>query len=155
MKSGQSNSWFFVLAAGGLVLMLTGIWLWRKMAQSRKWMKTSGTILSSNIRREWRQMAGGRMVYFVTPEVSYDYLVNGQKYTGSRVAIIEDDSSYEDSTQQDGLKYSVGQQVDVYFDPLKPSSASLTLSDASNGILAFGMFILGLLTLAAGIYCYW
>ena len=47
-------------------------------------------------------------------------------------------------------KYSRGQLVDVYYNPKKPSDASLSIEDPTHGFLPWVMIIVGIIILGTG-----
>lgn len=116
------------LAACGLVLVRAAVRL-RKM--QRRWLKTSGTIISSEAVRldahfDWlnpRRYFRGRTVY--------EYVVDGVRYQSDRISFGDlHSTSNRHVAEDDADRFEPGRHVDVYYDPDVPSSAVLQPSSA-------------------------
>jgi len=116
----------------------------------QSWPKTIGTIIESGINPHW-EGGGGRYRYIVSPNVIYEYDVAGKRYTGSQLALVQWDTASADFARTKAEKYSVGQKVDVYYDPRKPASATLRVGDPTGGKLPIGIIISGTALAITGI----
>jgi hypothetical protein len=96
----------------GIGILILGIVIRRKLQNSELWPKTTGLILESTIEDGWVNVGGGR-ARVVRPKVTYEYQVDGKKFTSSQLALVENNSADENVARGKSEKYSVGQQVVV------------------------------------------
>lgn len=94
----------------------------------RRWLKTGGTIVSSEAVKldAVRELLNPRS-YFKGRTV-YEYAVDGVRYQSDRIGF--DDMAFSNSrliAERDADRFSPGNHVDVYYDPDAPSSAVLDL----------------------------
>jgi len=142
----------FVIPAVFVVLGIFLIWLGvrsRKLANASKaWPSTPGRIATSLV-REYEStdndQVNTRVTY--TAEVEYDYLVEGEVLRGNRVQFGLGGSSNSKAIREIVNRYPVGAEVDVYYDPAKPSQC--TLEQKAAGSVAF-FLIIGTLFLILG-----
>jgi Protein of unknown function (DUF3592) len=136
----------------GCLLVVYGVYLLKRLADSISWPKTNGVILESTVQSEWAG-AGGSRIFVVCPKVTYEYQVEGKKYTSSQLALIERNSADENLARRKAEKYSPGQQVEVFYNPRKPGFAVLAVGDPTGGKLPYGMIIIGIgLTITGAIW---
>ena len=137
----------------GCLLVVFGVYLLKRLADSKSWPKTNGVILESTVQSKWVMAGGGSRIFVVCPKVTYEYEVNGGKYTSSQLALIERDSADENLARRKAEKYSPGQQVEVFYNPRKPGFAVLAVGDPTGGKLPYGMIIIGIgLTITGAIW---
>jgi hypothetical protein len=137
----------------GCLVAVYGVYLLKRLADSKSWPKTNGVILESTVQSEWVGAGGGGRIFVVCPKVTYEYEVDGGKYTSSQLALIERDSANENLARGKAGKYSPGQQVEVFYNPRKPGFAVLAVGDPTGGKLPYGMIIFGIgLTITGAIW---
>lgn len=107
----------------GVLLLATGVKL-REVWRCRKWLTTSGRIVSSKVESRRRTGVGetaGTMGNY--PSVTFDYTVRGRHYTGRRIGIGEQmaDAGVEGVLD----RYPQGAEVDVYYNPDNPEESVL------------------------------
>jgi hypothetical protein len=127
-----------VIAGAG---MLLGMWFMQDRARrSQSWPTTLGTVLEARV----EERSGEKKKY--RPIIRYAYAVNGAAYESDRYSF---GSTRQSKNAADGLcaKYPPGSQVQVHYDPARPSEAVLILPPA-GGTVPLG--IAGALVLAAG-----
>ncbi len=90
--------------------------------------KTLGVITHSSVESGVEPSS----VFVFMPKVSYEYKVDGKRYTSSQLAIIEHNTASEDLARQKAEKYVPGQHVEVYYDPEKPAFAILVVCPSNN-----------------------
>jgi hypothetical protein len=109
------------------VLSLLALW-WtvaevRRNAQARHsshWSKVSGSILDSRVHV---RPGTSRFPSRSYPVIHYAYTVTGHAYQGNRATF---DESCDESYARDVVdRYPAGMQVDVFYDPNRPSIAVL------------------------------
>jgi len=103
----------------GLGLFIGGAWSYSKALATQSWPTTEGRITSSQIYEDSDEDGTSYGL-----NVSYDYVVNDQRYTGTRISLTDYSSSYNYAT---GLaeKYPVDQRVPVFYDPADPAKSVL------------------------------
>lgn len=127
-------------------MSVLGVALRRKLADSKTWPKTTGEIVRCSIRYERSNRQS-----VVCPDVAYKYTVEGVEYVSTRLALVEINTSSEELAEGKAAKYSRGQLVDVYYNPKKPDFAVLTVGDSTQGKFPFGMIIVGVVAIIAGV----
>lgn len=108
-----------------------GIYLITSSTAASDWPTASGIVVESDVRKKERRKQDGSGSYSVyTPRVVYKYEVADKSYQCDRIG-YDDYESYIPSagTAFDKVKeYSVGKAVEVRYDPLDPSNATLETS---------------------------
>lgn len=149
-----------ICGVGGL-LGGTGMLFWffrtRRLSQeSQAWPAAPGTITRSDISENVSRDADGEhdsTTY--TPNVGYEYVVDGQTYHGTRIQFGGPWCSSRASAVQYVERYPLGAKVEVFHDPGKPSLCTLdrTTSRASLvwiGLIAALLYVVGGLFLLVG-----
>lgn len=95
----------FVIAAMGLYILVMSLIYTRRGLSSCDWPKAEGRVLSSKVKTNY----GKNTTY--TPEVRYEYVVQGKSFTGKRLTYGRAAYPYEDEAQEIADRYSVGEQV--------------------------------------------
>jgi hypothetical protein len=100
-------------------------------AESRGWSTAPGTITSSQLGSVHIAGRGGGRTEW-SADVSYQYVVDGQTFTGHRVNF--DDAR---NTDRDGMaalvsRYPAGQTVTVHYNPSDPTSTVLDVSPPAS-----------------------
>lgn len=111
----------------GLLLIYLG---WRnrqRAALSLQWPTAEGQITSSSI-RVWKDRESGDQY---EPKVEYGYAVNGEIFSGNRIAFGSSSTRSRVAAQQVLDSYPVGEMVPVYYDPARPKESVLTQKAAS------------------------
>jgi len=145
--------WGLVPVALGLFCGAVVVRFLAKVRAARAWRSTTGTITKSGVQSKWR--VTGILNYSLIHElqVEYGYEVDGCAYTGRNVTFGTVSSSLRRWEERKAARYAVGQGVEVWYDPDKPSDSVL---DRRFGalyltlplLLGIGLLILGILTLA-------
>jgi uncharacterized protein DUF3592 len=156
----MSDNLLLALVAGGfgaIVLVLVVLSL-REAAAMKRWPVAKGRVLSSKV-EEYRTGAasanfGGprnRMTLY-RPVVIYEYEVDGHRFTGDRIAQSPGmHRGVSDFAQQTADRYRAGTEVDVRYNPERPSECVLEPRVPKSWILGL-MVGMGLLALAAYLY---
>jgi hypothetical protein len=106
-----------------------GVFLYRRSQQAKvakdaaqSWPKTKGMVLKSRV--ESRRTGNTTSTY---PVVVYRYEVNGKTYESQTIKAGDQFMSVRimGDAQKTVDRYSVGNQVTVYYNPAKPSEAAL------------------------------
>lgn len=120
-------------------------WWWAivmlyKNEKARSWKITTGTLLKSEV--------SGVENDFIS--VLYEYVVQGQKYTGNRVWVLEGSGSPGEGFTEDWVKRNpIGAKVKVYYNPKNPSECALA---KNSPFLAIFILTIGLIFLAVGLF---
>jgi len=112
--------------------------------RTKYWPKAIGEIVSSSLHESRRRTKNKSYVNQYTADIEYVYSVQGNEYNSKKIK-WSDHASTSESVHQDILdQYPVGQQVDVFYNPEKPSVGLLVPSVGSGtfiGLLFFGLAI--------------
>lgn len=125
---------------------LYGVWLAFHALRSDKWPSTKGTITTSQVRPSRRSQIGRR--HQATVDIRYDYRVNGQQYSGSRVRFGGAIEALPAAAHTVIGRYPKGAQVDVYYASSRPSLS--TLERRTSGWLWIWLGIGGFMTTSIG-----
>jgi hypothetical protein len=106
---------------------------------SKDWPIATGTVLESGVKRQLvkRSRFGRKMVY--RPEVRYSYRVNGQDYTGHRIAWTQTDYSESADAQTVACRYIPEDQISVRYKPSDPSCSVITPGVTHNAMVVPGI----------------
>jgi len=106
-----------------------GYRLVRKARASSKWPSTQGTIESStvDVERERERDSDGDIHYETkfTPNIVYQYQVDGMDFAGDQISFGGTSSSSQSRAYRITNQYPEGAEVTVYFDPEDPQESVL------------------------------
>lgn len=102
---------------------------------SIEWPTTSGVITSSEMTKEWQQdkQQLNKGDYMYSAHVRYNYSVNGEEYSGTRIEAAQSSTSSQSSAEETLHKYAKANTVTVYYNPESPNRAML-VPGASFGL---------------------
>jgi Protein of unknown function (DUF3592) len=136
-----------VVGAALAVLVLLGVLgggvylVVRELRQVYVYRSVEGRVLASELAARQVQSAKLRPASY-TPEVSYEYLVDGKRYEGNRIHLYKENSTSEKAMARMRDRYPAGARVMVHYDPQDPSIAVL---EAGFTVVSFAVFLGGLL----------
>ena len=131
------SGWGWALAAPVAGLMIGGFMIFMSISDGRKakasvaWPSVPGVVAFSGMVRD----TGGDSDSF-TPVVTYSYTVNGQMLQSSRVRFSPVKS------KKILALYPVGNRVQVFFDPQRPSTAVLEKGGSTTIGLIVGIVVI-------------
>lgn len=114
-----------------LPLLIHTMYLWYLANQSKLWPKVQGTIQTVNISASEIKMS-----------LEYSYQVQGETYKNQRIFFTNSKYYKKNHAKEFEKKYQEGQQVSVFYNPIKHSMA--VLEPGRKGGLISGMFLLAL-----------
>ncbi len=133
----------FFLAVGGLILFSAVKDLIHANA-SNSWPSAEGTVSSSKVVSQLRD--GTRTYYAI---LKYEYCVNGEYYTGNKVAFGTNGSGKLAHARELVQKYSKNSYVDVFYKPSNPNESILETGIKARAFIGLGIglffFLAGLL----------
>ncbi len=143
-----------ILAAGGVGLLIWSHSRYSRMKEAQGWPTAEAEIVSSEIeshRRRSRSSSRSRTreVTMYTPVVEYEYNVNGEIYTSSRVSFFDGSSTARFDARGVVDKYPQGKVVSAYYDPDNPQNSVLETEETGNIfylslIFGFGFILMGI-----------
>lgn len=151
------KGFFLVLSALGLAMAAFGVYFIGYSNDATSWPSVEGRIVQTTVRTWTPRRPGGagtdserqrrRRFY---PEVTYQWAVDGQTFTGSRYSLGESQDDHEERADavEAARRFPAGGPIEVFYDPADPSSAVL---DRSRQGGAFVPLPLGLLMLGVGL----
>jgi uncharacterized integral membrane protein len=128
---------------GGLIFIGVAINQYMKAKKAEKtWLTAPGVVLNSDIQVRQSRSSRGQTTRSYLPQVSYQYQVKDQTYTGDRLGFGS--GSYGKGKANKIIAvYPQGAQVTVHYDPADPSKAVLeTKATAGGSLLALGIILL-------------
>ena len=139
----------FPLVCSGIFLLPAAILLYfffrvrMKSNASMKWPYTSGRIISSEVRTNTEHPDDDnprRVRYTYSPVVKYEYFINGQAYTASRIHYGVTPMLERAKAEQLAQHYVSGMPLKVYYNPANPNEAVLEQKSVSSYAgLVFGL----------------
>jgi hypothetical protein len=131
-----------ICAVFGIVSIVYGLYLRRKLGASANWSQSIGTIRSAEV---GNNAAADSVEYEVL--VSYEYVVNGTSFTGKRIEFGRRGYLKKRRAEEQLARYPVQSSVMVFFNPENPQDAVLELQASGSatyfilGVLAFGFAV--------------
>lgn len=130
------------IGATGLLVLVYGLMATIRIHRARAWPIVKGTILASE-----EAAVDGRYGPTFRNDIRYSYHVGGKTWEGTRAHFLG--GGYTSvAFSEPGTAYTVGDIVDVHYDPAAPSRAVLTVGPA---FAAGAIAVVGLLLLAMGV----
>jgi hypothetical protein len=134
---GCAGSLFFFLifftVGGGLLY-----WGWTILQNARasaSWPSAQGQIVNSYVSHSTDSEGGDSY----SPEVTFEYTVNDQRYQDTRIKFGENSYSSNNRAQEVVNRYPIGQTVAVYYDPAEPETAVLEPGVTSGSYIVIGI----------------
>lgn len=103
--------------------MAASLWLRMMNARAQAWPSTLGRVIKSELVPDPHDNE-------TNVAVIYEFTVGGRTFTSTRIAFA---GMRNDSQSQANLiaRFPVGSEVDVYFDPINPTSSALIRSPSN------------------------
>jgi hypothetical protein len=127
----------------GLVGAGLSYWGWTILQDARAsatWPTAAGVVTSSEVDRSTDAEGGDSY----SPEVDYQYQVDGQTITNNQIKFGENSYSSRRKAEEIAANYPLGQQVTVYYEPERPTNAVLEpgVSAGSYIVISIGALFL-------------
>jgi hypothetical protein len=101
----------------------------KKNQEATQWPTVMGTITGSELESYISTDSDGDQTTMYSPLITYEYEVEGDVYTSTRVKVMAPSSSNIASMQRKKLEpYPVGAAVEVHYNPFSPEDALLEIS---------------------------
>ncbi len=136
-----------VLFLGGLLFIALAVFQSLKAKKAAEnWPTVAGGILNSEVVIHHSHNSKGHTTVSFMPKISYEYLVNGQKYTGDGIGF---GTATYGKKKADAIvaTYPQGAPVTVHYDPANPAKAVLETKSVGGG----NLIALGIILIAVGI----
>lgn len=135
----------------GLIGALAFWYGWRTVKKNQAaatWPTVTGKIIGAELDSYIKTDDDGDKTTMYTPLITYEYVVEGETYTCTRVRVQAPVATNFQSVQLKELeKYPIGSAVEVHYDPFNPEDALLKLDPAKINVpMIFGI-ICGLVSL--------
>jgi len=119
-----------LVGIGGLlaVFALLAALAWHSSSRNKaalKWPSVEGDITKSTVNSKWTTDSQGHAVMHHRPIVTYSYAVNGQAFTGKRIAFFSKPIDTAAQAQTICDRFPAGAKVPVYYNPANPKDAVL------------------------------
>ncbi|WP_230411843.1 DUF3592 domain-containing protein [Denitromonas iodatirespirans] len=125
----------------------TFVFLLPRYASSRKWPSVSGEVVRSELSKKTTRGTGTTVSKVYEALVEYSYMIGGKSFTSRRIEFLYLRSNSESFHQKLLSHYPLGAQVQVFYNPDKPSEAVLKPGISSGGwfLVAFLAIVLSVL----------
>ena len=131
----------------GLFALFRGLVQYRTGKASSGWPSVKGKVTLATVNVTSSTDEDGSTSKRYSPRVEYTYSVSGRNHSGSQVVIGSQATYGSRAGAEAKLTYRSGQQVDVYYNPEKPSQAVLE-AGAVGG--AWGTLLIGIVFAVVG-----
>ena len=130
------------LIAVGVLFMYRAVSGRLKSKKAQQWPTVTGRVLSSEVVEDRLRSATGKATIAFIPDISYEYIVNGQAHTGNSVIFGETVYDYI-SASRICEKFAVDTEPRVYYNPER-TDESVLLPQATEGLrsLVPGIFFI-------------
>ncbi len=152
-KSSPGKLLLLALAmfAAGIFLMVWGGSEILDAYKSKSWPTTEGTVTSSYVHKRDRPTSDKNKQPTYHPKISYEYTVEGKRYTCEKIRFADNTSGSRDRARRITDEYFAGKTVTVYYNPEDPGNAVLKPGFVFT---TFIPFLGGLAFFFAGILCF-
>ena len=133
--STKLKLFLLVISAVGLSITAGGGYFVYSAWQSRSWPTVEGQITDSKVERE-RSIGDADEDAQYKAVVKYSFTLNGQEYTGERVAFGIGTSNRSADARKIVNQYPSGQTVEIHYNPIDPSEAVLETDVGGFAIIA-------------------
>ncbi len=144
---------FFILIGIPIVYITYGMIFGPSIAAN--WTVLKGTILSANVSTvsTYHTASTYPNNYMYIPNVVYSYVINGTRYTSSNIYPSNNNFGYSTGQQAEAViqNYTVGESVNVYYNPTESITALTTKSNGTANTLTLIFFIGGVLAILMGV----
>jgi hypothetical protein len=126
----------FGLIGGGL-----SFWGWTILQDARasvSWPTAEGVVSSSEVDHSTDAEGGDSY----SPEVTYQYQVDGQNLANNQIKFGENSYSSRRKAEEIAAAYPVGKQVTVYYEPERPDNAVLEPGVSAGSYIVLGIGVL-------------
>lgn len=129
----------FAVVVIGLIVFAIVVKM-KEVQAAKNWIATTGKVTRSEVRALKNREMENRARIRNQPFVSFEFTVQGKRYTGDRISLGEYIS--EGDIEATLARYPVGAQVTVYYDPHNPQRSVLeralpAVGKELAGVLAF------------------
>ncbi len=107
----------------------------QKAYTSSSWPTVQGEVVHSELAQH-RDSDGDQMY---STDITYNYAVDGQQYSGSQVTLMDGSTSLRGTVQDTVKRYPSGATVTVYYEPEDPANGVLE-PGLKGGVLLLGSF---------------
>ena len=129
-------------AVVGSGLLGYGIYQKQKVRESQAWAQTTATITKAELYFDTGPDPEGYAV-----NLTYDYLVNGARHTGSRIGFRKRWYLRKKRAEEELARYEVNSSLPVYYNPENPTDAVLA-REAADGTM---MIVMGVILLVLAV----
>jgi len=105
------------------ILLLATVVKMREVKAAQNWQTTHGKIIRSEVGSQKKRDLDDRERVRSVPAVTYEYTINGKKFTCDRLSLAE--IIPESEIEATLARYPLGAQVTVYYNPANPREALL------------------------------
>ncbi len=136
----------------GLVMLALSANVILSKWNSSEWPSTQGKVIQSEVESKTKSVRdsdghGRRNVRYYSPTVEYEYAVAGQVFKSSNISVDSFSSTDPNYASSTVATYPLDSTVTVYYNPANPTDSLL---QPGVGIVAWGVFLVGLLMIIAG-----
>ncbi len=124
--TGETVS-ILVITGSGVYTLLASTFRLLRDKRALNWPTVSGEVVVSRAKGKWNASSGSggatEVSYLYSPEVVYVYTVEGESFEGTRTYQFEISSSSQSWAEKSALKFPVGSEVEVFYNPRKPNKS--------------------------------
>ena len=129
------------------------VWGWELIDDARStlfWPIVNGTVTHSEV-TSYVSSSEGKSTQMYSADVRYRYTINGTPYSSGRVSLGDSSTSSSGGKEEIVMRYAMGQQVLVYYDPVTPGESLL---EPGPAFITYIPFAFGLLCMISGVIAF-
>lgn len=113
-----------------------------KTLRTKNWPIAAGAVISSALSEGQRITKNGGIITVYSAKIEYEYTVGDTSYSSTKIKWIDHRSSNKAQHETVVESYAKGQEVDVYYDPNKPSIGILEPGFDTGNLIAILFLVL-------------
>ena len=114
-----------------------------KTLRTKYWPKAIGQVTSSKLHESKRITKNGVAITVYSADIEYTYKVNSEDYSSKKIKWVDHRSNNMRHHQELVDTYFIGQRVEVFYNPKKPSIGLLQPGFSAGSLIVFIFFFIG------------
>ncbi len=143
----------WALLVCGVLMLVAGLYSWRRFAASVRWPTTPGSITSSSVAKVLLFPVFPFLLWAHKASITYRYTVGGKEYRSTGIGNGGGMFLDEGRAQQLVREYPQGSEVTVYYDPHRPRYGLLRPGTGRIGLMShITLLIAGAVVVLVSVY---
>lgn len=142
-KIATQMGWPFIIIYIALIICITyfGFISIPKSFKTKNWIEVSGKVTDSHLVKTQKTHRSGKRITAFSANIHYEYIIDGQTYSGSKNRFSERSLNGEKIKQTMLERFPIGATVPVYYNPNNPNESVLVKGLNTIYLFAIGIFL--------------